>query len=200
MVIGIAGKYCAGKDFIVGMVNKYRYNGLGFTVLDVDNIGHIVLEREKDRVVSVFGKTIVDKTGAIDRRKLGQIVFRNRENKAKLESILHPLMVDEVKKRIKDRKNNFIINAAILFDMGLHLLCDFVICINAPFFIRFRRALKRDNLPVWDIVKRLSAQRRICPKSVESEVDIYSVRNAGNAEDTLKAVSGILTRKGLIKG
>ena len=200
MVIGIAGKYCSGKNFVANIVKNYKFNGFGFTVVDVDSIGHIVLEREKERVVFAFGRSITDSTGKIDRVKLGKIVFGSRKKKAELESILHPPMAEEVKASITGRKQNYIINAAILFDMGLHILCDFVLCINAPFFIRLKRALRRDDLPIKDAIKRLSAQKRICPKSIESEVDIYSVRNAGRIEDITNAVSGILTRKGLIKG
>lgn len=200
MVIGIAGKYCSGKDLVADIAKNYKYNGFGFTVVDVDSIGHIVLDRERERIVSAFGRSITNNKGAIDRVKLGKIVFGSRKKRAELESILHPIMIEEIKASIKARKDNSIINAAILFGMGLHTLCDFVICVNAPFFVRFKRALKRDNLSIRDAIKRLSAQRRICPKSIESKVDIYNVRNTGRIEDITATVSGILTRKGLIKG
>jgi dephospho-CoA kinase len=55
--------------------------------------------------------------------------------------------VEEVEAGIKMMQGNAIINAAILFGMGLHKLCDFVICVKAPFPVRFIRALKRDKLP-----------------------------------------------------
>ncbi|MCD6121218.1 MAG: dephospho-CoA kinase [Spirochaetales bacterium] len=200
MVIGIAGKYCSGKNFVAGIVKNYRYNGFGFTVVDVDIIGHTVLERKSKEVISAFGDSITDSTGRIDRKKLGRIVFRSRVKKSELESILHPPMVDEVKEGIKGRRENTIINAAIMFDMGLHKLCDFVICVYAPFWVRFIRALKRDNLSIGDTLKRLSAQRRICPKYGGSKVDIYSVRNTGKTEDVQRDISGILTKKGLTKG
>ena len=195
MVIGIAGKYCSGKNVIAGFIREY-----GFMVIDVDAIGHTVLESEKEKIISAFGGSVVDETGTVDRAKLGEIIFGNRRNKAVLESILHPAMVKKVKEIINKSDGNIVINAAILFRMGLHQLCDFVICVKAPFIIRLMRALKRDKLPVFHALKRLFDQRRICPKSSRYQVDIYSVRNSGNIAAAGKKIKRILYSKGLLKG
>jgi len=195
MVIGIAGKYCSGKNIIAGFIREY-----GFMVIDVDAIGHTVLERERGKIISVFGRSVVDKAGTIDRMKLGELIFGNRRNRAVLESILHPAMVKEVKEIIDKSGGNIVINAAILFRMGLHQLCDFVICVNAPFIIRLIRALKRDKLPIFRALKRLFDQRRICPKSSRYQVDIYNVRNSGNITAAGKKIKRILYSKGLLKG
>ncbi|NOY09314.1 MAG: dephospho-CoA kinase [Spirochaetes bacterium] len=195
MVIGIAGKYCSGKDVIADFIREY-----GFMVIDVDAIGHTVLEREKEKIISAFGMSVVDETGTVNRMKLGEIVFGNRRNKAVLESILHPVMVKEVKEIISRSDGNIVINAAILFHMGLHQLCDFVICVKAPFTIRLIRALKRDKLPIFHALKRLFDQRRICPKSGRYQVDIYNVRNSGNIAAAGKKIKRILYSKGIVKG
>ena len=195
MIIGIAGKYCSGKNVIAGFIREY-----GFMVIDVDAIGHTVLEREREKIISAFGMSVVDETGNVDRAKLGELIFGNRRNRAVLESILHPAMVKEVKEIISKSGGNIVINAAILFRMGLHQLCDFVICVKAPFIIRLVRALKRDKLPVFHALKRLFDQRRICPKSGRYQVDIYNVRNSGNITAAGKKIKRILYSKGLLKG
>ncbi len=191
MIIGIAGKYCSGKNVIAGFIREY-----GFMVIDVDAIGHTVLEREREKIISAFGMSVVDETGNVNRAKLGELIFGNRRNRAVLESMLHPAMVKEVKEIISKSDGNIVINAAILFRMGLHQLCDFVICVKAPFIIRLVRALKRDKLPVFHALKRLFDQRRICPKSGRYQVDIYNVRNSGNITAAGKKIKRILYSKG----
>lgn len=172
MIIGVAGKYCAGKDTLVGLLQER-----GFRHIDVDAIGHLVLEEKREAVAAEFGSEMLDPDGRIDRKRLGNVVFRDSERRKKLEGILHPAMVRRVTERIAEAAAPVVINAAVLFPMGLHRLCDKVICVTAPFPFRLRRALRRDGHSLTDTWRRLTAQKGICPKLPWGDVDIYRVSN-----------------------
>jgi dephospho-CoA kinase len=66
--------------------------------------------------------------------------------------------------------------------MDLHVLCRTVLCVKAPFLIRLRRARVRDGLTVLQAIRRLAAQRGICPKRARRLVDTREVGNAAEEE------------------
>jgi dephospho-CoA kinase len=176
MVVGISGKYCAGKSTVADLLETEW----GFRQIDVDKLGHEALTRRTADVVDRFGsRVLVD--DKIDRRRLGSIVFGNPSALRDLESIVHPEMVEMVETAIKeDRDRDIAINAAILFKMGLDRLCDMVFWVEAPLLTRFRRARERDHLPVLQILKRFYVQRAMKPQPSSSDVDIHTVRNSGD--------------------
>jgi dephospho-CoA kinase len=177
MVLGVAGKYCAGKDTAVRILKE-----AGFQEIDVDKIGHLVLVEMKGKVLSQFGSQILDPEGNIDRRKLGEIVFRSRKQRRRLESIVHPAMVRRVREEIRAKDRRIVINAALLFKMELHKLCDRIICVQAPFLLRLVRAARRDPHSLSSIWRRMRSQRGICPKFPPRDVDIYRVSNRSSIE------------------
>jgi dephospho-CoA kinase len=191
MVVGIAGKYCAGKDTVARLLADR-----GFTIIDVDRIGHQVLERSKASVVDAFGRGVLDSSGHIDRRELGRIVFRSRKRRRELEALLHPPMVDEAERRIGRIPGNVGLNAALLFPMGLQRLCDAVIWVSAPLLVRLVRARRRDGLSLCAILGRMRAQRGIGPQFHGRDVDTYSVRNAGSSEQLRRQIERHLLEMG----
>jgi dephospho-CoA kinase len=172
MVIGLTGKYCSGKNFVTKHLETK-----GFFPIDVDIIGHQVLAQKKDQIIKAFkNDSICTVSGEISRKKLGKIVFSNKKKLLVLESILHPAMISIVKDLVQ-KHPDAVINAALLYKMNLHLLCNAIIYVSAPLFVRIQRAKKRDNLNLWDIWKIISKQLKIGPKKNENSVDIYKVDN-----------------------
>jgi dephospho-CoA kinase len=189
MIIGITGRYCAGKDKAVQFFKKK-----GFKEINVDKVGHIILERKKKEIIKIFGDSILAEDNSINRRKLGKIVFSDNKSLKLLESIVHPEMVGYIKEEISKIIGNTVINAALLFKMGLGKLCNTVICIKAPFFTRFFRALKRDSLSLKETLKRLLNQKKICPKSKQKDVDIYYIRNHKSGFNLNEQLSCVLDK------
>jgi dephospho-CoA kinase len=161
----------------------------------VDRIGHLTLIDSKDRVLSQFGQQILDPEGNIDRRKLGEIVFSSRRQMERLESIVHPDMVRRVKEEIRSNGNRIVINAALLFKMGLQGYCDKVICVTAPFFLRLRRAVRRDSRSFSSVWKLMLSQRGICPKFPPKDVDIYRVGNRSSIESLRQRLAPFLQQR-----
>jgi dephospho-CoA kinase len=189
MVIGVTGKYCAGKNRVARLFEER-----GFFVIDVDAVGHEVLAANAARVLESFGPSVGAADGGVDRRKLGRLVFADPSALARLEAIVHPSMVARVKEIIAERGGDIVVNAAILHHMGLHVLCHAVVCVTAPFFIRCARAVRRDALSVRDALARVRSQRGVCPQLNDPLVDTYIVRNGGSARSLEHRVARLALR------
>ncbi|WP_319415088.1 dephospho-CoA kinase [Marispirochaeta aestuarii] len=169
-IVGVAGLYCAGKSLAAEILRSR-----GYEEIDVDSLGHYARERMAREVEEAFGTT--------DRRELGRIVFSDAEQLRRLEAIVHPWMKDEVGRRVDSLRRegkDGVINAALLFPMGLHSFCDKVLWITASLPVRFLRARRRDSLTPCGFVRRLRSQRKLYPQKVGENVDISRVANNGN--------------------
>ncbi len=193
MVIGLTGSYCAGKSLAAS-----RLRELGFVEIDVDSLGHGALERQKSLVTARFGQWVLGPDGQVDRRRLGGLVFADRAALRDLEAIVHPAMVAEVERRVKGCRAPVVINAAILFRMGLARLCDFVVCVHAPSALRLARAMRRDGLGLLAAARRLAGQGRVCPKTAPPDVDTLTVRNSGSRRRLFARLELALRAKGAI--
>jgi dephospho-CoA kinase len=189
----VTGPYCAGKDTVVSILRDES-----FTEIDVDRVGHQILEagEVKEELRKSFGAAIFSGTGAVDRRVLGRRVFDDKGELRKLEAIVHPPMVAEVERTLMRLEGQVVINAAVLFRMGLQRFCDAVICVEAPFFERLQRARQRDGAGLVQVLRRMRAQRGICPKFKAIEVDIYYVDNDRGLEHLHTQILKILREKG----
>ncbi len=176
MVIGLTGGYCAGKDAVARILGRR-----GFTVLDVDQIGHEVLEERRDAVAAAFGESVRRADGSIDRRALGRIVFADPAALARLEGIVHPAMVGRVRSRAAGETaagRDVAVNAALLLHMGLDRYCDAVVEVRARALRRFLRGLRRDGLGPVQVLRRMRSQRHgPSLNGMPPGVDTYIVRN-----------------------
>jgi dephospho-CoA kinase len=193
LVLGLAGKYCSGKNALVSYLSEQ-----GFSEIDVDRVGHRCLDdvEVKKKILAAFGGSVFDEEGRIDRRALGGKVFRRRRDLLALETIIHPPMVREVQKRLQQISGPVVINAAILFRMGLDRLCTAVICVRAPLCPRLKRARRRDGISRLEALRRMRTQRGICPKLNRNGVDIYYVDNDRGLEHLYAQTRDILRAKG----
>lgn len=187
MVLGIAGGYCAGKDTVVRILQE-----AGFPSIDVDAVGHRVLVEQRDAVLQEFGPGVLGPDGSLDRRALGRIVFRSPAALAALEALVHPRMREIVAEEVSRLGRHCAVNAAILYRMGLHELCDAVICVRASVRVRLRRARERDGALPLRSLRRMWAQRGICLKPKGVRVDTHTVRNDGNVETLRREVLALL--------
>ncbi len=179
IIIGVAGEYCAGKS-TVGQILIEK----GFEEIDVDSLGHAAREAMSETVLNTFG--------TLDRRELGRIVFSHPEELKKLESILHPWMIRETEKqveKIRAGNGNGVVNAALLYPMGLFRLCDTVFWVKAPVWKRFFRARQRDGLDLPGFIRRIRSQKKVYPQKDQEVVDIIDIVNAGNRKRLERRVS-----------
>ena len=143
LVLGLTGSIGSGKSTVARMFQE-----LGAEIIDADKVGHSLLEKKEVResIVKNFGSSVLDKEGRIERRKLGKIVFRDKKRLEELNSIIHPLIFSEIKRRITfSEARIIIIDAAILLETGGDSLVDKVIVVNACCKTR-RKRIKESSL------------------------------------------------------
>jgi len=183
MVVGITGTFCSGKNVACSI---FRENG--YYIIDVDRIGHEALAVKKTEVLKAFGLEILCFNGDVNRGKLGKLVFSSPEAKKKLESIVHPWMIKKVKNEVRIR-GDVVINAALLIEMCLFILCDFVLAIDVEEKVAIKRAFERDGLNPDEAVARIRSQIPIKEKLhfVDKIID-----NNGTLKDFKQEVQKII--------
>lgn len=190
LVIGISGQTGAGKSTLANLLSQ---RGLGENV-EVDAIGHELLKQPAMQhiLVKTFGPGImVD--GSICRRALGRVAFVGEETINTLNSIMHPAMINEVKHKIELARTAgvraIIINAALLFKMGLDSLCDRIIYVRAKPELRLHRLVESRNWSQESARERLFAQDEL-----PDNPNIIIVDNDG-PEESLTDVAGNLAAR-----
>ncbi len=156
-LIGITGGIATGKSVVAGLIKTK-----GYPVINADKVGHQVLEMEsvKKTLIKEFGD-ILGSRGKVDRKKLGDIVFEDREKLKVLNGILHPKMVNMILKKseeIKELNEEIFVEAAVLFEMGLDKHTDFIVVTDCPDEVRIERLMKRDRLSFDEAKKRVNFQ------------------------------------------
>jgi dephospho-CoA kinase len=175
MLIGLTGKYCAGKNHVAAILEKR-----GFTILDVDKLGHTVIENKKTDIFTRFGKDIQNQDGSVNRRRLGEKVFGRKSELSALEAIVHPeanrLTVEWI---AAHNGKNCVINAALLHKSAVFGQLNGVIMVSAPLLTRLIRAKRRDKLPWTGLFRRFSTQKQFIAQYLAGNADIYKVKNPG---------------------
>ena len=189
-VVGLTGRICSGKNFAA----EY-FSELGYMLIDVDRLGHEILDREVAAVAEIFGSDIKKRDGGVNRDILSRKVFNNINLLKKLENFLHPLMVESCKNIISGLAENspgIVINAAVLSRMELDTLCDSVIFISAPFCVRFLRARKSREMKLTVFMKRNKNQKDINVINLSGRYKIFKVLNMGTAQYLHKKLDSIV--------
>jgi len=196
MRIGITGNIATGKN----LVAKY-FEELGAYIIDADEVYHKLIYPGKPlwrKLVEEFGSTIIHPQGMIDRKRLGDIVFNNKEALKKLNTITHKEIIKELEKEAKKYEKEYKIvgiNAALLIEAGAQKLVDKIIVVWTDEDTQIKRLTKRDNISEEEARKRIKAQM---PLSEKLKYGDYIINNNGTPEQTKKQVERIY--KELIEG
>ncbi len=179
MVIGVTGGIGTGKSESIKFFMKY-----GAEIIDCDLISKEVSESKEmiEKLKEVFGDEIV-KTGKLDRKKLREIVFNDKEKLLNLNSLMHPLILFKVREEIKNRsknKNIVIVEMPLLFEVGFETEVEKTVVISAPFELQLERVIKRDSLNYDEAVKAISAQIKKKKKIKKAD---FVIENGGSKKE-----------------
>lgn len=184
MIIGLTGRSCSGKDKVASLLPDE------FAVIDEDRLGHVALDENKEKLVSLFGEEILT-CGSVDRKKLGPIVFSSPEKLSALESVSHPWMVSETLRLCREAEEKgriAVINAAILEKMGFVQYCNEVVLVVSDYEKRLERALKRDGITEEAFKKRSESQKDIGSALYSSGVKTITLFNNSDEETLSRQV------------
>lgn len=157
-LIAITGGIGCGKS-IVSLILKE----MGYEVYDCDWKAKYLMDNSptiKDCLKSTFGNDIII-DGTINRVKLANIVFNNKEKLVKLNNIVHSSVKEDLIswKLENSHKKLLFVETAILYQSGLDSIVDEVWEVNAPLEIRIERVMKRNNISRQDVLSRIESQK-----------------------------------------
>jgi len=161
--VGLTGGIASGKSTVAAMLRE-----LDCPVLDADTLGHELLEQGQDaynEVVREFGREIQDAHGNVDRGKLGQIIFADAAKRARLNQILHPRILDVVRKWFAALAQSggpelAVVEAALIIEAGYNKELDQVIVCWCPAAQQLQRLVER-GLTAEQAKLRIAAQMPI---------------------------------------
>lgn len=189
--LAITGNIASGKTLIESLLHEE-----GIITIDTDNIVHDILSQDKEiieKVKNLFDIDVIDNEGKIDRKKVGNIVFNDKEKLKELENILHPEVKNVVDRFFEQNKNEKIIAVSVpqLYESGWEVYFDYVLLVAADDEARLRRLINRNNLTEEAAKKRLAAQ--ISQEEKAKKADFF-IDNSKDVEDTRVQLKCILEK------
>lgn len=155
VVIGITGGTGSGKTSALNAIRD-----LGGVVIDCDAVYHEMLNQDAElrHAIEVKFHGVFNSDGSLNRKKLGELVFENKERMAQLNEVIYQFLVPEVQRRARDG-NLTAIDAINLIESGVGELCDRTVAVTAPAELRVRRIMARDGIDERYARMRISAQK-----------------------------------------
>ena len=161
-VIGLTGGTGSGKS----VVSKSLL-AAGAVIVDADKIAHdIILKGEPayHEIIAYYGTGILDENGNIIRKKLGEIVFNDKEKLAFLNQCTHKYITAEVKRQIAEAKATdtakaIVLDAPLLLEAKLETVCDVVWVVYSDPEVRAQRVMARDGI-TYELAKARIANQK----------------------------------------
>ena len=155
-IIAITGSIGCGKTYISDMIKS-----LGYIVFDADKEVRKFYKNKKFLNIIKQNFPNVFKNEVFNKKELREHVFNNKNELKKLENIIHPLLKQKLKERIRKNCKNtdfIFIDAALIFEMNWDKYCDYIILADVDKEIQKRRVMIRDNISQKDFEKIIKNQ------------------------------------------
>jgi dephospho-CoA kinase len=189
--LGLTGGIASGKSTVARMLAEK-----GALLIDFDEIAHAVEEPDGPAwqgIVRHFGQEFLRADRTIDRRKLGAVVFADREKLDLHNSLVHPAVFAEWQRRmeeIRKRRPDAIVlsDIPLLIEAGLKPMVDLVILVYLPPEEQIARLMVRDGYSREEAVQRLASQMPIDDKLPAADIVVL---NEGSVEQTLMQIDDL---------
>lgn len=186
-VIGITGSIAVGKSSVT-----YYLITHGYQVVDADEISRHALDKGTNcyqKVQEIFD--CLDSEGHVDRKILGDIVFNDHNKKQQLEAIIHPYVIDVMKKAIDECQDELIfLDIPLLFEVHLEYLCDKIIVVYVDEKTQLKRLMNRNHISQDEAMHLIKQQISIEDKKTMGD---YIIDNSENFEDLYQNIERVLT-------
>jgi len=188
-VIGLTGGIASGKSTV-----SKALADLGATVIDGDETAHRLMEPHQpiwEDIVNKFGREILNPDLAIDRAKLGKIVFDDPEQMTALNKITRPRIIESIKNELDSIKEArpdsvIVLDVPLLYEARLDKLSDEVWVVWIDRETQIKRLMERNHYTREEAVKRIDSQMSLDEKAQRADVVID---NSGSIEETLRAAT-----------
>ena len=143
MIVGLTGGIGAGKSTVASM-----FAAIGVPIINADEISHDLMHNHSiiKKVTAHFGTEYLTSENTLDRKKLRQRIFESPPDKLWLETLLHPLIKQEIKLRTKKLNSKYcIVEIPLLIEAGMQDCVDRTLTVTSPQELQIQRAMLRDN-------------------------------------------------------
>jgi len=188
--VALTGGIGSGKSLVGEILEE-----LGALVIDSDQLAREVIERGSpgyEEVITAFGDSILSE-GQIDRAKLAAFVFKEKDLRKKLESIIHPLVREAAEKLARNLPSGAILvnQIPLLVESDGAKRFDYVITVSADEEIR-RERLRLRGLKDYEITERMAAQVADLDRE---KIANYILRNDGSIDELTRAVEELMANE-----
>ena len=170
------------------------FKSLSIRVIDLDNISKEITETSHQAIQEiklVFGDAIFDKDNQLDRKKLKEIIFSDKNKKINLEKILHPKIYEEVKKRLNalSHESYVVIDIPLLFETNQYTsLISRSLVIDCKENDQIERVKKRDGIDI-SVIQSIIDQQINRSSRIEKADDV--VINDGSIEKLEESIKSL---------
>ena len=183
-VLGVTGNLGCGKSMVAGM-----FKTKDCLLIDADCLGHALMSkgmRVSRKIIKLFGLGILKPDNSIDRGKLAQIVFANKTALIKLNCIVHPELIRQIKRLIRNsNKRIIILDAALIVEAGLIKMVDKLVVVTAKRQQQILRSQKSLGLAKKQVILRIKSQ---ISQKAKSRFADFIIDNSGQVSKTAKQV------------
>jgi dephospho-CoA kinase len=184
MIIGLTGGIASGKSTIASMLVER-----GALLVDADQVAReVVLPGEPvlEAIASTFGQAVLETDGSLNRKALGEIVFRDKESLAKLEAITHPAIRARMQQTIHTYAEQFperlvVADVPLLYETKQENLYEGILVVYVPAEVQKKRLMERNNLSEEEADRRIALQMDIEQKRQHAD---WVIDNSGSLEET----------------
>jgi dephospho-CoA kinase len=188
--VALTGGLCSGKSTVA-----HLFADLGAPTINADAIGHRLLEPGQagyEAVRRAFGNDVIDASGAIDRARLGNLVFSDEHARRKLNAVLHPLIISEIDQQLADLERHdeplAIVEAALFVEEGLHRRFNRLIVVTAEPEQKIARFQARTGGTREQAEARMAAQ---LSDEEKAQLADFVIDNSADVETTRAQVESI---------
>lgn len=157
LVVALTGGVGSGKSTVAALLAE-----LGAPVVDADEIAHSLTAIGSpvlDLITDAFGTGYVDADGRLDRATLRALVFSDAAARKRLESILHPRIRSEMKRRLEEIDSAYaVLEIPLLFETGQTDLADRILVVDLPESEQIRRVQQRSGLDAAQVQRIIDSQ------------------------------------------
>ncbi|EAD2805060.1 dephospho-CoA kinase [Listeria monocytogenes] len=191
--IGLTGSVATGKSTVSNMIQQ-----AGIPLVDADIAARKVVEPGTEglkEIVAYFGGEILLADGTLDRAKLGEIIFKDKEKREKLNEITHPRVKDymlEARERFfRSGEELVFFDIPLLFESHLESLVDQIVVVWTTPETELKRLMERNDLTKEDALRRIESQMGIDEKARKAD---FVIDNNESLEKTQKQVYTFIER------
>ncbi|MBQ6784046.1 MAG: dephospho-CoA kinase [Acholeplasmatales bacterium] len=187
-IIGVTGGIASGKSNVCNIIEQD-----GYPVIDCDKItaelsvqGGLLY----NVIVKEFGEDFLLDNGDLDRKKLAKKIFNDSKSKELLDKITHPIIYEEVKKRLDKISDGLVfLEAPLLYESKFDSICDKIICVFLQKRLQVQRLMDREGIDEDYALAKIHSQMDLYMKKSLAD---FVIDSKGTFEETKLLVLNVI--------